>query len=167
MVFHFIRLTAERILVDADHFVIHENAAGFVAHLADVAADHQRGAKECPQCIVCLILDIAAAGQSNISFSMHADDQHVHIVEAADAVVRMQFFLLCHEIFDRIPGIKDVAGGTPHGSAGFFDPLMRFISTPGAGREENVAAAVLECQSHAAVQIFSVQDRTVVAVVVF
>lgn len=66
--FHFIRLTAERILVDADHFVIHENAAGFVAHLADVAADHQRGAKECPQCIVCLILDIAAAGQSNISF---------------------------------------------------------------------------------------------------
>ena len=98
---------------------------------------------------------------------MHADDQHVHIVEAADAVVRMQFFLLCHEIFDRIPGIKDVAGGTPHGSAGFFDPLMRFISTPGAGREENVAAAVLECQSHAAVQIFSVQDRAVVAVVVF
>ena len=116
---------------------------------------------------MCLILDIAAAGQSNISFSMHADDQHVHIVEAADAVVRMQFFLLCHEIFDRIPGIKDVAGGTPHGSAGFFDPLMRFIGTPGAGREENVAAAVLECQSHAAVQIFSMQDRAVVAVVVF
>lgn len=44
---------------------------------------------------------------------MHADDQHVHIVEAADAVVRMQFFLLCHEIFDRIPGIKDAAVGLP------------------------------------------------------
>ena len=48
MVFHFIRLTAERVLIDADHFVIHENAAGLVAHLADIAADHQRGAKECP-----------------------------------------------------------------------------------------------------------------------
>ena len=48
MVFHFIRLTAERVLIDADHLIVHQNAAGLVAHLADIAADHQRGAKECP-----------------------------------------------------------------------------------------------------------------------
>ncbi len=92
-------------------------------------------------------------------FLFHAcHDQHVHIVEAADAVVRMQFFLLCHEIFDRIPGIKDVAGGTPHGSAGFFDPLMRFIGTPEQA-EKRMSRPQFSVPVPCGVQIFSVQDR--------
>ena len=112
------------------------------------------------------VLNIAAALQAHIALAVHAHNQHIHIVEASYPVIGMELFLLLGQIFHRLPSVENVSGRAPHGSPGGLDPLMGFIRPPGAGAEENVPAAVLQGQSHAAVEILSGNDGAVIAIII-
>ena len=116
---------------------------------------------------MCLVLHVAAALQAHISIAVHANNQHVHIIEAAHAIIRMQLLLLLYQILYGLPGIEDIPGRTPHGGCGGLDPLMGLIRSPGTGAEEDITAAVFQGKPHAPVQVLPMNDRAVIAVIIF
>ena len=108
-----------------------------------------------------------AAADADIALAVHADNEHIHVVEAALTVVFDDGKLFFVKLFDGSPAVDDVAGGTPHMRARFLDPLMSLVGAPGAGGEENISAAVCERKTHTAVQHFADLKAGLEAIVIF
>ena len=71
------------ILVDGDEILICEKLIGFLGHFADVTADHERRHEHTPHRKVIAILRVcAAAFDADVTLTLHADYEHIDIVEA-------------------------------------------------------------------------------------
>ena len=77
-----------------------------------------------PQREMGAVLLEGAAAHAHVAGAAHADHQHVHVVEAAGAVVGLDVHLLVEQGLDGFPVVDDVPGGTPHTRAGGFDPAL-------------------------------------------
>ena len=103
----------------------------------------------------------------NEAVAVHANHQHIHVVETPARDIRNQPCLLFDDAFDRRPAVLDVMCGAPEVRARGLDPLLRFLHAPRAGAEHDVPAAVCQCRTHAAIEIFPRQHSRMVAEIVF
>ena len=78
-----VRCAALLVLVYGNEFFIEQQLTAGVAEAADIAAHHQRYAKQAPKCKVCAVFDIVAAAETDVALAVHTDNQHIWIIKAA------------------------------------------------------------------------------------
>lgn len=71
------------ILIDPDEVFILDKLKHFIVQIPDIAAEHERGAEHTPNGKLSFIVDIGAARGTDVALAVHADGEHIYIVEAA------------------------------------------------------------------------------------
>ena len=72
----------EGILIDAQHQGIGDQLQGGIVDVSHVAAQHQGGGEHAPECELAVVVRLGAAGRSDQAIAVHADGQHIDVVEA-------------------------------------------------------------------------------------
>ena len=155
------------VLIDGEDFLIGKDLLGSIVHIADITADHQGRAEECPSREMGAVFDIGTACKTYVALTAHTDDKHIHIVEAALTVGGEIFLLLVQELLNRGPAVVDVAGRAPEVRTGLLDPFVGLIVTPRAGGEADIASAVCQSQAHTLVKEVTLLLHRLEAIVVF
>lgn len=71
------------ILINTQQILVGDQFESLLVHIADITAEHQRGAGHAPQRELRAVISIVASAGTGISLAVHANSQHIHVVEAA------------------------------------------------------------------------------------
>ena len=168
----------KRILIDIQHFTVHQKGGGVGIQFADVAADHERGASHDPHGHVRLVFEERHACAADLPLAFETDDEHVEVVPAADAAVRVDILRDVDGDVDADgapgvhvdvhPRVEHVARDAPHVTADLFAPQMRSLIAPFAQRVKELTPRVAERFAHARVAFDGdglIEERRVTVVV--
>ena len=162
-----IRLSVCRILVNSDKLLILEDSHSLLVGFSEVAAYNKRRAHHCPKSKVCFVFLSRTALEPDMALTLHSDNEHIHIVKAAAAVVLRNLVLRKCKLLDRLPCIKNVACRTPCVCSGFLDPRLCVFTTPRTCSEKNVPAAIGKSETHSLIEHMTVGRERMITIVIF
>jgi len=150
-------LYTQRILVDSNNFIIHENVTGVLRHLCDVATDDKRCLGKSPEREMCAVFISGHAAVANL--------QHVGIVPATRTSIISPEIVLIDDASHAVPVVTNVSGGTPAVADG-LGPLGRIVNTPFTHGEEDGSACLVQSITHRRIALLRLRS-SVVAVIIF
>ena len=84
-----------------------------------------------------------ASAEGLRALAVHANDEHIHIVEAGGGAIGDKIKLALIYAFYRFPIFLNIGAAAPHMRAGLFYPTNAVVGTPVACAEKNIAAILL------------------------
>ena len=108
----------------------------------------------------------ALAADADVALAVHADGEHIDVIEAEIAAVAEVGQLRFDDIGEGHEVIHDIAGGTVHVRADGAHPVPGILTTPVAGGEQDLPAGGLERHGHGLVAHFAVAVGREIAEVV-
>ena len=104
-----IRLSVCGVLIYSDKLLVFEDSHCVLVGFSEVTADNERRTHHCPECKVSFVFLNRTAFESDVASAFHSDNEHIHIVETAAAVVFGNLILGERKLLYGLPCVVYVA----------------------------------------------------------